>query len=176
MTNCDRKRRIFLFHPHTNNSFLLLLTILLTAFLNVYFKLISQKFLNTLRCDKNDEVTSPLQLRHLSFDILLFVFYFILSIIFNRSEIAALLLLVLLTVMNSELSFGEDKKAFSLLASEQDRVCYTSPTCLPSRADSAESRCCGTCSCDPNCAKYGVCCLSQYTNFTHARQSMENGR
>ena len=89
---------------------------------------------------------------------------------------SSMVISVVIMILDVGLSFGENASEFSLLASEQDRVCYTSPTCLPGRNDSAESPCCGTCTCDPSCVKHGVCCLNKYTNFMHAEESMENGR
>ena len=86
------------------------------------------------------------------------------------------LISILLLVTNVELSHDEDASEFSLLASEQDRVCYASATCYPGRADSAESPCCGTCTCDRECAKYGLCCLGSYDNFSHAQDSTRSAR
>ena len=46
MTNGDPEGQIFLSYPHTNNGFFFWLT---TDFL--YFKIIFQKLMNTLRCN-----------------------------------------------------------------------------------------------------------------------------
>ena len=50
MTISDREGRIFLFHPHTNNGFVFLLTTLYLIYIEKRGKNF-QKILNTLRCD-----------------------------------------------------------------------------------------------------------------------------
>ena len=78
-------------------------------------------------------------------------------------------------------SIGERQDEFLWLAQEQERVCNKHPTCNHGNAtseweDFAQTFCCGTCTCKPDCAKYGVCCLRGYDNFTHAQESTENNR
>ena len=52
MTKVDREGPNFLFYPHTNIGFIFLSTtfFLLFIYLFIYFKIIFQKSLNTLRC------------------------------------------------------------------------------------------------------------------------------
>ena len=78
-----------------------------------------------------------------------------------------------------EHSVGEGQDDFNWLVSVHDSVCILHPYCsmgvLPTNA-SANSPCCGTCTCEPDCEKYGICCLGHYKNLSHARESTENNR
>ena len=65
---------------------------------------------------------------------------------------------------------------FDKLAREHENVCQRSSTCKDSAISEEGSACCGTCSCETDCVRYGSCCLSGYDNFTHAKESMQNSR
>ena len=86
-----------------------------------------------------------------------------------RFSMTAVLILVHL-----EHSLCESEEVFNWLASEHDRVCYTHATCLKRSTESVESPCCGSCTCEPDCKKLGICCLNQYINLRDARESTEN--
>ena len=79
-----------------------------------------------------------------------------------------------LILVHLEHSLCESEDVFNWLASEHDRVCYTHATCLKRSTESVESPCCGSCTCEPDCKKLGICCLNQYSNLSDARESTES--
>ena len=89
--------------------------------------------------------------------------------------------------------------AFIRLAEEQKQSCYRHSTCpsyglvetstietngtfvssnfsSSTNCFSAVCRCCGSCTCDADCIRYGTCCLDVYRSFNHALQSTQNTR
>ena len=99
--------------------------------------------------------------------------------VYCRSQVASsnekAMWCVCLLLLGMSVIFGENQEEFSMLALEHKRTCYTHATCRI-LGNSSQSPCCGTCSCDSKCAKYGTCCLGMYHSFNHARESTQNNR
>ena len=55
---------------------------------------------------------------------------------------------------------------------EHTRICLHN-TCHHQKN---ETSCCGFCTCDTNCEERGTCCPLMYSNFFHARESLETSR
>ena len=91
------------------------------------------------------------------------------------------LLALVVVVMANHLEDSVDggQHDFNWLALIHSSICsphHSCPTGASSSNVSAYSLCCGTCTCEPDCEKYGVCCLGQYKNLDHAKESTENNR
>ena len=76
---------------------------------------------------------------------------------------------------------GSLDSLFQRLSGEHDRACkmpsFEGPSIGPRSLELMKDfSCCGSCSYDFDCARYGYCCLGGYDNFTHARTSMQNSR
>ena len=65
---------------------------------------------------------------------------------------------------------------FRTLAQEQTDKCFAHSTCPEPFEHDLSAKCCGSCTCDSDCARYGSCCLGFYNDFGHALDSTANSR
>ena len=84
---------------------------------------------------------------------------------------------VLLATRHAAQAGRDTNDEFNRLAQEQHSVCSTHVSCLEQNiTDSFGSPCCGSCTCYPDCSKYGSCCLSGYESLADARIAIDNTR
>ena len=84
---------------------------------------------------------------------------------------------VLLALKHTEQVDENTNDEFNRLAQEQHSVCSTHYSCLEQNiTESFGSPCCGSCTCYPDCSKYGSCCLNGYESLAGARAAIENTR
>ena len=83
---------------------------------------------------------------------------------------SAVLLLRTETVYSGELG------VFRALAQEQTDKCFAHSTCPQPFELTLSPICCGSCTCNSDCARYGSCCLGFYNDFGHALDSTANNR